>query len=211
MLHTSYICGSLTPKGWRTVKYVDMYDSFLRCVESAIELSDGERAMLRDAFHPVAISRNGYLVEAGQRCNEVAFIVSGKLRVFHFDGTSEVTCYFAMDNTFITSFPSFIRNEPSNEYIQAVEDSALLAIHRDELERITRQIPAMQLFRRILTEQQYVAAEQRIEMLQTKSGQERYDLMMRYYPEVILNFPLQHIASYLGITPQHLSRLRKNR
>ncbi|WP_320053288.1 Crp/Fnr family transcriptional regulator [uncultured Acetobacteroides sp.] len=188
-----------------------MYDRFFLFVESIIGLADGERALLRDAFRPVSLKKNGYLVEAGQRCTEVAFMVSGKLRVFHFDGANEVTCYFAMAGSFITSFPSFIRNKPSNEYIQAVEDSVLLVVHRDELERITLLIPQLQLFRRILTEEQYIAAEKRIEMLQTKSGQERYDLMMRYYPEVILSFPLQHIASYLGITPQHLSRLRKNR
>ncbi|MFO7863701.1 MAG: hypothetical protein R6U85_06850 [Salinivirgaceae bacterium] len=115
-----------------------------------------------------------------------------------------------MPETFITSFPAFINQTPSEEYIQAVTSAQLRVISRTHLEKLTQRVPKMETIRRIITEQQYLAAEQRIAMLQSQTGEQRYHLMMQQNPEVILHFPLQHIASYLGISPQHLSRLRKN-
>ncbi len=187
-----------------------MNTPLINAIEKYITLNDNEKSKLDGAFKSTKIKRGECWIKAGDYCNQIAFIKEGKFRFYHLDDDqNEITCYFGRENDFISALTSFIGKNPSREYIEALENSELLVIHRNELEVLTHEIPSIQYLRRIVAEQQYVIAEQRIEMLQSKTARERYLLMMANNPEIILNFPLQYIASYLGISPQHLSRLRR--
>jgi CRP-like cAMP-binding protein len=102
-----------------------------------------------------------------------------------------------------------LTNTPANENISALEDSVLRVISKKELEELCELVPKMQIFRRVIAENLFITMEKRIFMLQSQSAHERYENMLRNNPDIILNVPLQYTASFLGLTPQHLSRLRK--
>jgi len=90
-----------------------------------------------------------------------------------------------------------------------LEDSVLRVISKKDLEELCEQVSKMQIFRRVIAENLFITMEKRIFMLQSQSAHERYENMLKDNAEIILSVPLQYTASFLGITPQHLSRLRK--
>jgi hypothetical protein len=90
-----------------------------------------------------------------------------------------------------------------------LEDTQLRIISKNEMEKLSLLVPKMETFRRIIAENLFILLEKRVSMLQSQTAHERYENMLRENPEIILSVPLQYTASFLGITPQHLSRLRK--
>lgn len=179
-------------------------------VNSMVPLSPAEQERIEQAFQVMNISKGEPWVRQGKVCKQVAFVVSGKLRNYYLDDAgNEVTCFFVTADQFVSSFTSFLTNTPANEYISALEDSVLRVISKEALEELSEAIPAMQVFRRIIAENLFITMEKRIAMLQSQTAFERYEHMLRNNPEIVLSVPLQYTASFLGITPQHLSRLRK--
>lgn len=175
-----------------------------------IQLTGEEKQRVEDAFSSKALKKGDYWIREGKVCHHVAFLDSGKLRVFYNELSGvEVTCYFFMPDTFISSYTSFLTNTPATENIMAMEDSLLMIISKEEIERLSDEIPKMHVWRRVMAENLFILMEKRIAMLQSKTAHERYDRMIKEDPDILLSVPLQYTASFLGITPQHLSRLRK--
>jgi hypothetical protein len=110
---------------------------------------------------------------------------------------------------FISSFTSFLTNTPTHENIAALEETELKIISKKDLERISELIPQLQIFRRIIAENLFIIMEKRISMLQSQTAYERYENMLKENQDIIMSVPLQYTASFLGISPQHLSRIRK--
>ena len=149
-----------------------------------ITLNDDQKGKFNDAFKNIKIKKGECWIKAGDYCHQIAFIQKGKFRFFHLDDDqNEITCYFGRENDFISALTSFIEEKPSREFIEALEDSELLVISRNKLEALTLAMPSIQYLRRVIAEQQYLIAEQRIEMLQSKTAQQRYLLMMANNPE----------------------------
>ncbi|MEN7551496.1 Crp/Fnr family transcriptional regulator [Rapidithrix thailandica] len=179
-------------------------------IDTIIPLSPEEKERIGHFFSPKVIQKNSFLIKEGQYCNEVFFVKRGMLRVYYSDNNGdEITCYFSRNNEFISSYTSFLTQTPTKENIQALEDCKLFSINRANLEDLSQEIPKIQIFRRVIAENLFIAMERRISMLQSATAQERYERIIKENPKYILNIPQQYIASFLGITPQHLSRLRK--
>lgn len=179
-------------------------------VHEIISLNDEEMALIEEAFEECRLSKGELWIKQGKVCDLVAFVVSGKLRNYYIDETgNEVTCFFVSAGNFISSFTSFLTNAPANENISALEDTVLRVIHKKELEDLSGSVPKLQVFRRVIAENLFITMEKRIFMLQSQSAYERYQKMLKENPDIILSVPLQYTASFLGMTPQHLSRLRK--
>jgi len=180
-------------------------------INKIIPLTFEEREQIGNYFCTKLIKKNSFLIKEGQNCNDVFFVQSGMLRVYYLDENGdEITCYFVREKEFISSYTSFLTQTPTKENIQAIEDCNLFSISRSNLETLSQEIPKIQLFRRVIAENLFIAMERRISMLQSATAQERYERIIKENPNYILNIPQQYIASFLGITPQHLSRLRKN-
>lgn len=183
---------------------------FIEYIDKIIPLNKSEKEMIENAFRELHVSKGDLWMTQGKVCNQVAYVVSGKLRIFYIDDNgNEITCYFVTPDNFLTSFTSFLTNTPNTENIAAIEDSVLMVISKDKLEELSTAVPKMQIFRRIIAENLFIMMEKRIAMLQSHSANERYEQMIKDNPDIILSVPLQYTASFLGITPQHLSRLRK--
>ena len=114
------------------------------------------------------------------------------------------------ENNFISSYTSFLTLTPTKENIEAVEDVEILVINREDLEKLSKEVPKVQIWRRVIAENLFILLERRISMLQSKTAQEQYENLIKENGDIILKVPLQYTASFLGVTPQHLSRLREN-
>jgi CRP-like cAMP-binding protein len=179
-------------------------------INQIVNLTVEEVNLIEKAYNTIEISKGKLWIEQGKVCDQVGFVVSGKLRNFYFDEVgNEVTCYFVTADNFVSAFTSFLTNAPTHENISALEDTVLRTISKKELEALCDIVPNMQIFRRIIAENLFITMEKRIMMLQSQSAHERYEKMLIENPEILLSVPLQYTASFLGITPQHLSRLRK--
>jgi CRP-like cAMP-binding protein len=179
-------------------------------INQIVSLTMEEKSEIEQAFSTIEIVKGDLWVQQGKVCDQVGFVVSGKLRNFYIDDTgNEITCYFVSSENFISSFTSFLTNTPANENISALEDSVIRVISKKDLEELCERVPKMQIFRRVIAENLFITMEKRIFMLQSQSAHERYENMLKNNPDIILSVPLQYTASFLGITPQHLSRLRK--
>ncbi len=180
-------------------------------ISQIVGLTIEEKATVEKAFFQIEILKGESWIKQGKICDQVAYVVSGKLRNYYLDEAgNEITCFFVTPELFVSAFSSFLTNTPTHENITALEDTVLRVISKKGLEDLSALVPKMQVFRRVIAENLFILMEKRIAMLQSKSAFERYEKMLKEHPDIILSVPLQYTASFLGVTPQHLSRLRKD-
>ena len=151
-----------------------------------------------------------FLIVEGEICSKLAFIQQGELRMFYKtqDG-KEINIEFFFENDFVTSYQSFIKQRPNKYFIQALTDCELITISYDALQNAYANSFYWQKFGRIIAEIVYSFAEQRSESFLFQNAEERYLTLLRNRPNIFEKIPLYHIASYLGIERESLSRLRK--
>lgn len=185
-------------------------DRLKHTILSSIKLSKEQMVTVLSFFQPLTLKKNESFIEVGKKCNSVAFISSGILRIFYPNDLGEyTTCHFAQEGEWATSLSVFGTNLPSKENIQALTDCKLLIIEAQDLEKMHHQVPAMQAFSRKVIEGINTMMEKRIAFFQNYAAEERYQYMLKNHPALLLQVPMRYLASYIGVTPQHLSRLRK--
>ena len=116
-----------------------------------------------------------------------------------------------MDNNLISDIESFFSQKPSKYYIEAIEDSQLTRISYDRLELLYTEVPSLERYFRILFQKAYLNALKRLNATMWETAEERYNDMLKEHPDMFQRVPLVYIASYLGITPESLSRIRNKR
>jgi len=157
-----------------------------------------------------ALKKGDFFIKEGRCCKEVAFINSGILRSFYTqDSGEEVTYCINFPNTLMTAYASFITGQPTLENIQVLAPAELLIVQKKELEELSTSSPNWMHFFKVIAEQQYLELEKRLFLFQKEKAKKRYQDLLENQPDYIQQIPLQYLASYLGITPRHLSRLRK--
>ena len=166
------------------------------------------QAMVKRVKHRV-LKKNEVLIAEGDIPKEIAFTNKGYLRLFYKHKNKEITRDISLIHTFLTALPGFIHNKPSYEVVSAATDCELLIISKKDLHFLYETYPAWERFGRRIMEEMYVNLQDRLYEFITLSAEERYLNLMRKSPDILLNVPLQYIASYLGVTQQSLSRLRK--
>ena len=144
-------------------------------------------------------------------CTELIFTNKGYFRFFHHDANGEeVTSDFYFAPTFITSYTSFITGEPSFVNVQAMETMVVLVMKKMDLQALYLQYPGIERVGRLLAEMVAIASERHLFLLLNQTAEKRYKRLMEQHPQYINTIPMQYIASYLGITRETLSRMRKN-
>lgn len=151
-----------------------------------------------------------YFIKEGEICKQIAFVLTGSLRSYYTsDKDEEVTYCITFPNSLMTAYSSFLTAQPTMENIQAITNTELLIIPKDKFEKLVQQNPNWVYVLKTIAEQQYIELEKRIFQLQKSDANKRYADLLKYQPEYIQKIPLQYLASYLGISPRHLSRIRK--
>lgn len=148
------------------------------------------------------------LQAAGKTCKTIYFLKSGLARIYYLKDGIDITESFAIENQLIVRVESLFRNQPSRKSIQLLEDSELIAIDAVQLFQLyDKHHEIERLFRKIF-ENSYVETINRIESIQFQTAEQRYHNLTHEFPEIIRRVPQKYIASYLGITPVSLSRIR---
>lgn len=157
------------------------------------------------------LKKKELLLKQKQVCKHIYFVEKGFLRSFYTEGKTEVTTWFMKENDFIISVQSFFEQKASMESIEAIEDCLLYYISYDNLLYLYQKFHSFALVGLILTQHYYMQSEDRLFNIRKKDVFERYKYLLATHPEIILRCPLKHIASFLGITLETLSRLRGRR
>ena len=150
------------------------------------------------------------LLTQGNICRKLYFVEDGALRGYYYLDEKEITHWFAFENDFVTSFHSFITGKPSVENIQLLEGSILWSIGRNELDKLLNEFPDVERLLRIAYEKYYLRLEERYVNSQFTSAKDRYESLIRQSPHIVERVALGQIASYLGISQETLSRIRKS-
>lgn len=183
----------------------------MRSVFQSIQvLPENELDILEDLITSKKLKKGELLLKENEVCNEIVFIKKGILRSYFFNHQEdEITNCFAFENEFMASFSSFITQNVADENIQALVDTELQVISRESLEKLYKLGIHWQEIGRKLTEMEYVTLQKRMISFQKLSGTQRYQELYQHHQKYLQLIPLQYLASYLGVTPRHLSRIRK--
>ena len=156
------------------------------------------------------IVKGDYFIRESETCKEVAFILSGIFRSYYILSNGEqITYCITFPHTFITAYSSFITGQGTPENIQALTPVELMLVSKDNLDQLASKNNNWMKLLKVMAEQQYIELEKRIFQLQATNAAQRYRDLINNQPEYIQEIPLQYLASFLGITQRHLSRIRK--
>ena len=180
----------------------------LQNLESIHPLSEGCKGHLLTILREKEIAKKELLLRAGHICQHIYFIQKGLLRCFYYRNDVEISSWFMREGDVMVSVESFFHQKTSYESIQALEDCELYYISYKELQDIYRRFPEFNFIARVLTEKYYCLSEQRLYSIRMMRATERYEYLLEQHPELLLRVPAKYIASYLGITPEMLSKIK---
>jgi len=176
---------------------------------SLIKFSEEELKEIDSNFVPVKISKKEFFIREGKICNKIGFINKGSFRHFHIKDGSEYTCDISIESTFITEYSSFSLNKPSHISFQALEDSEVFIINKNQLEKLYEINPKFVELGRKIAENTAIRNTEIAMSLASAKPESRYKDLMNRNPEIFNRVQQKYIANFLGITPESLSRIRK--
>jgi len=187
-----------------------MLDHFFNKLSKSITLTEADKAVFREHVIVKKLKKRQYLLQEGEICKSVAFVSKGMLRSFLVDEKSnEHIIQFAPENWFISDLYSFITEDYSKLNIDAIENSELILISRTAHIYLENAIPEFFKFNYMQYRGAYIALQKRVTDIFTFSAEEKYIKMLNIYPDIMQRVPQHMIASYLGLKPETLSRVRK--
>lgn len=187
-----------------------MYEQFFKHFTAKVSLSDTEVEYVKGLLKPKKLRRKQYLLQEGDVCREIGFVEKGMLRAYSVDeGGTERIIQFALEGWLIADLYSFLTGEAATYNIDAIEDSELLLISRPAHEELLRNLPQYETYTRLSITNAYIAMQRRITSIISTTPEDRYADFMSKYPQIAQRVPQHMIASYIGLTPETLSRVRK--
>ena len=188
------------------------FQSILRNIAKHIALDQQETDHFTSLLKRKEMARKEFLLKEGQSCKVINYVESGALRAFHVDKEGkESTIMFAIADWWITDMYCFVMAQPAMQYIVAIEDSIVWQLQKEDLDKLFVSIPKFERFFRIIMQNAYIREQLRVLQSLSLTAEERYDIFVTKYPQLLPHLTQKQIASYLGITPEFLSALRKNK
>jgi len=189
-----------------------MADILRKHIEKFIPIEDQDYSKIRSCFKLIEPKKKHNLLKEGKICTSNYFVVSGCLRLFFInDKGVEQTVQFALETWWLADYTSFSTQKPSEFYIQAVENSTILAIDFLSQEKLLKEFPLMERYFRFIHQRAHAAYQFRIKYLYSSSREELYHQFNELFPEFVQRIPQYLLASYLGFTPEYLSEIRNKR
>ncbi|SDJ37411.1 Crp/Fnr family transcriptional regulator [Chryseobacterium jejuense] len=187
-----------------------MHDKLLQYIRSVYNFSPIEIEMIKQYFEPVVFSKNTVIEDSGKVPHYLYYIVSGYLRLFYVDQNgNEVTTHINCPPGFFTSYSHFINRTISDHNVECITACELLRITKEDLDHLVNISQAMKDFSISVFQQSITYNENRSRELSALNAEERYLKLLKDYPEIIQHVPIQYIASFLGMKPESLSRIRR--
>ncbi|MGK7369103.1 MAG: Crp/Fnr family transcriptional regulator [Candidatus Halalkalibacterium sp. M3_1C_030] len=188
-----------------------MFEHLKKSILEHVSLSDEELEMCKSNFRPKRMLKRQFLLQEGDVCRELAFVEKGALCSYSVDSKgNQHVIRFAFEGWWIADLQSFFTKNPSTFNIEVLEDSELLMLDRQNHEKLLEEIPGYERYHRIIVQNAYVALQQRVENALGLTAEEKYGRLINHNPEFMNRVPLNLVASYLGMSPETLSRVRSN-
>lgn len=187
----------------------DSFEPFIQLLNQFLIITPADVELITRSFEPYQCAKGTPLVELGKVATHLYFINTGFARGYHFEDGNEITNHLGGPNSFITAYLSFSSKRPSDEAIETITTAQLLRITKDSLHQLYQQSHNMALFGLLMADEYLVFNNQRTRDLITLSAEQRYLKLLQKTPALLQNVPLQYIASYIGVKPESLSRIRR--
>jgi len=187
-----------------------MFSILFKSIDERVRLTDEEKESCKQFFIPRKLRRRQFLLQQGDVCRVNAFVERGLLRAFTVDEKgNEHIIQFAAEGWWISDLYSFLTGEISDYNIEALEDCELLLLSPSASEELLTAVPKFESYQRKLLQGAYIAMQRRITSSLKQTAEEKYLKVVEDYPHITQRVPQHMIASYLGITAETLSRIRK--
>jgi len=185
-------------------------EPIIRHITKQIKLNFEQQAQVMTHFSRVSLPKKSIILKEGNYCNDLYFVERGCLRLYFIDekGREQIT-HFAIENWWLTDYLAFDTQGVAAFSIQTVENSILLKIDRISLASLTKDVPMMDRYFRLNLQRAFGAAQRRIMMMYEKSKEDYFYEFNEKHPEFVQRVPQYMLASFLGLTPEYLSELRK--
>lgn len=172
-------------------------------------LTEKDCNLFEPFLHTRQIKKKDIILSEGQICKELGFINNGSFRMYYLADGKEINTHFSFENEFVVNFDSFLQEAPSRYFIQALEDAEIVTFNLPTLQSAYNQSQNWERFGRIMAEYSYKLTTKRVEGFMFMDAEQRYLQMIKETPHLLERVPLYHLASYLGVERESLSRLRK--
>ena len=187
-----------------------MYELFFQKFNEKVPLTLEEKEQIKAYLTPKKLRKRQYLLQDGDVCKSIAFVEKGALRAYTVDeNLNEHIIQFAIEGWTISDLFSYLTAEPASYNIDALEDAELVLITRSALEELLKNQPKYETYIRLLITGAYIALQRRLTSNLSLSAEERYTQFTETYPDIAQRVPQHMIASYMGLTPETVSRVRK--
>jgi len=188
-----------------------MTENLRQHIFSLLPIEQAEWQKLESKLSICEYRKGEYFSQKDKPSNTIGFIISGSFRTFCNDNAGEeITYLLQFENEFLTSFESFLTSLNSKFDIQALENSTILCLKKDDLEKLYKNSQFWEKFGRLIAEKMYLQTQNRYQDLLLENGEYRYLKLLNKCPNIFTRVPQYYIASLIGVRPQSLSRIRKN-
>ena len=184
-------------------------NNLLDTIQSIITLSVTDKDLITSLFKEKKYKKGAFFLAEGQTCKQVGFVTKGILRYYINHDGEDKTYDFAQENNFVCNYESFIPQVPSTKSIQALEDCCILQISFTDLQLFYQSVSGAERFGRLVIEQVFIQTLQDLSSFYTDTPELRYKNFLNKHPALLQRISQYHIASYVGVKPQSLSRIRK--
>lgn len=186
-----------------------MINSLLGNIQKIITLSPAEREIITALFKEKTYKKGDFFLQEGRICKQVGFVARGLFRYYINHDGAEKTYAFSHENNYVCNYESFLPGKPSSKIIQALEDSDVLVISHADLQLLYANVREGERFGRIAIEAVFLQLLQDISSFYTETPELRYERFLKTHADLQQRVSQYHIASFVGVKPQSLSRIRK--
>lgn len=186
-----------------------MTENLLSKIQSIVDLSPEEIDLIKMLFRPKLLKKSDFFLAEGQVCKQVGFLVKGLMRYYINSDGEDRTYEFAQENDFICNYESFIPKTASTKIIQALEDCEIWQISYEDLQILYKSVRQGERLGRLVIEEVFIRTLQGLSSFYTDTPEQRYGEFIKHHPGLQQRISQYHIASYVGVKPQSLSRIRK--
>lgn len=187
-----------------------MFELLIKSIQAKVPSTEEDLHLCKSHFTPKRLRRKQFFLQEGDVCNRTAFIEKGAMYSYTTDAKGgQRVMQFAFEGFWISDLYSFFTREESKLNIEALEDCELLLLDHEQHEYLLKNVPQYETYTRILYQNAYVALQQRLEGTIGLTAEEKYSKFAEQYSAIINRVPQHLIASYLGVTPETLSRIRR--
>lgn len=185
-----------------------MYERLKLYCKTKVALTEKELKLFDSYFELIEIKKKDFLLQDGKICNFIGFIANGSIRHFHIKDGVEKTCDISFENSWVTDFQSFTHNTSCIMNLQAIEDTKVFIIKKENLYKLYTECSKYETFGRLMAEQVAQRATEIAMSLSSDKPEERFQNLIKNQADLFQRVPQKYIANFLGISPESLSRIR---